>query len=91
MTKTEQPTGRLAMRIEGDNWNAYYALTDSMQESVFLGSIRIGAVARNEARKIAFMQMMRDVVSDMIETATGERPTWGAIIMAPEHERSGRA
>lgn len=81
--------GRLAMRHEGENWNAYYALPDTMQEPVFLGSIRMGAVVNNPARKQAFIEMMRDVVSDLIEDATGQRAVWKDPQPAPEHERSG--
>lgn len=81
--------GRLAMRQEGDNWNAYYALPDTMHEPIFLGSIRMGAVTVNTERKQAFMMMMRDIVSDLIEEKTGIRPTWGGPQTAPEHERSG--
>ena len=83
--------GRLAMRHEGDNWNAYYALPDNMAEPIFLGSIRMGAITGNQERKQAFMQMMRDIVSDIIEAETGVRPTWGGPTTAPEHEKSGAA
>ncbi len=81
--------GRLAMRHEGESWNAYYALPDTMREPVFLGSIRMGAVVNNPARKQAFMLMMRDIVSDLIEDATGGRPVWNDPHTAPDHERSG--
>ena len=91
MTKTEQPIGRLAMRREGENWNAYYATLDSMEGAILLGSIRVSAIAINPERKMAFMEMMRDVVSDIIEAEAGERPSWGGTISAPEHERSGSA
>lgn len=86
-----QQIGRLAMRCEGENWNAYYALPDSMEVPIFLGSIRIGAIADNPERKRAFMQMMREIVSDIIESEIGVRPTWGGPTAAPEHERSGSA
>lgn len=81
--------GRVAMRHEGELWNAYYALPDSMSRPIFLGSIRMGAVADNPQRKEAFMNMMRDIVSDIIEAEIGIRPTWGGPQSAPEHERSG--
>ena len=83
--------GRLAMRHEGENWNAYYALPDSMDEPIFLGSIRMGAITSNPERKQAFMQMMREVVSDIIEAKTGVRPIWGEPTTAPEHERAGQS
>lgn len=83
--------GRLAMRQEGGYWNAYYALPDSMDSPLLLGSISMAAVSGNEARKAAFMDMMRDVVSDLIEGATGVRPIWGGPTSAPEHEKAGNA
>lgn len=79
------------MRQEGGNWNAYYALPDSMQDPVFLGSIRMAAVANNPERKAAFMLMMREIVSDIFEETVGARPEWGGPIEAPEHERAGSA
>ena len=83
--------GRLAMRHEGGNWNAYYALLSGMDEAIFLGSIRMGAVTHNPERKEAFMQMMRDIVSDIIEEQSGRRPNWGGPTTAPEHEKAGEA
>ena len=91
MNDNMQQIGRLAMRHEGQNWNAYYALPDSMEDPIFLGSIHMGAIAENPERKEAFMMMMRDIVSDIIEDETGVRPTWGGPTAAPEHERAGEA
>lgn len=82
--------GRLAMRHEGENWNAYYAMPGTMEGAIFLGSIRMGAVVDNAERKQAFMLMMRDIVTDIIESHTGYRPTWGGPERAPEHERAGQ-
>ena len=80
--------GRLALRQEGDWWNAYYALTDTMEDAIHLGSIRLTAVADPD-RKQAFMDLMRGLVSDIIEEKAGVRPTWGGPHSAPEHERAG--
>lgn len=88
MTNELAKVGRLAMRQEGQNWVAYYALPDTMKDPIFLGSIRMAVVA-NPARKQQFMDMMRDIVSDIIEEETGTRPTWGGPTAAPEHERAG--
>jgi hypothetical protein len=89
----KQQIGRLAMRQEGGNWNAYYAMPANMEQSqpIFIGSIRMGAVIGNPQRKAAFMDMMRDVVADIIEKESGVRPSWGGEVPAPEHERSGNA
>ncbi len=81
--------GRLALRHEGEAWNAYYALPGTMKDAIFLGSIRMAAVRGNEARKTIFMDLMRELVGDIIFDATGIRPTWGGPQTAPEHERSG--
>lgn len=79
------------MRHEGRNWNAYFALSDSMADAVFLGSIAMGAITNNPERKQAFIDMMRDVVAEIIEAKAGVRPNWGGPTSAPEHERAGEA
>lgn len=55
--------GRLALRVEGDNWNAYYAQTGTMDGAIFLGSIRMGLVATNIARKQQFMDLTLGLVA----------------------------
>ena len=91
MSEPRQQIGRLAFRIEGDYWNAYYAMSDTMDGAVQLGSIRMAAVSYNPRRKQAFMDIMRDIVADILEEKIGTRPTWGGPQAAPEHERSGSA
>jgi hypothetical protein len=83
--------GRLAMRVEGKNWNAYYALNGTMEGSVYLGSIAMRFV-QDPVRKHTFMMLMRDAVSDILEEITGQRPTWpDGIQPAPDHERFGNS
>lgn len=82
--------GRLALRLEGDNWNAYYAQTGTMEGAVFLGSLSM-AFAAIPARKEQFMALMRECVADVIQEATGARPVWGGPQTAPDHERSRNA
>lgn len=82
--------GRLALRQEGQWWHAYYAFPDTMADANLLGSIRMTAVA-NPERKAAFMGLMQDVVSDLIESAAGVRPDWNEPQRAPEHERGGHS
>lgn len=88
---TDQKIGRLALRVEGNLWVAYYAPPDSMKDAIFLGSIQMRFV-QDAQRKAAFMGMMRDAVADLLEEVVGVRPNWpeGAQI-APQHERAGRA
>ena len=83
--------GRLALREEGDDWNAYYAFPDTMQDAVPLGSIKMRFVRANEDCKVRFIHLMREIVGDIIEATIGVRPVWGDPQGAPEAERSGRA
>jgi hypothetical protein len=84
--------GRLAMRREGDMWNAYYAMPDTMLSALFLGSIAIRFVVDNDERKAAFMGMMCEAVSEIIEEKTGQQLTWpNGPQPAPEHEKAGSA
>ena len=68
MTDSKTQIGRLAFRVEGDNWCAYYALTDSMVDAVPLATIRMKLVANQDRRK-AFMTLM---------TRRGRRPHRGS-------------
>jgi hypothetical protein len=83
--------GRLALRSEGTLWCGYYALPDTMDGALFLGSIRL-AFVQDPMRKAVFMQLMKDAVSDIIKDKTGEWPEWPeGERPAPEHERGGNA
>ena len=63
--------GKLAMREEGGNWNAYCVLADD--DPILIGSILLAAITDNDVRGRAFMEMMRDIIMEM----TGDRPVWG--------------
>lgn len=89
MTDQKQ-VGRLAFRVEGDMWNAYYALPTTMDGALFLGSIRMVFV-HDADRKAAFMDMMRQAVSEILKGETGFSPIWPGPVVAPEHERGGKA
>jgi hypothetical protein len=82
--------GRLALRVEGDKWVAYYALTNTMDDALWLGAIKIKCVL-DQDRKDMFMWLMQEAVADILEEETGERPVWQRPHSAPEHERSGSA
>lgn len=90
MVKSIQQAGRLAMRVEGDWWVAYYAMNETMGGAVEIGRMHMGVVM-NADRKAAFMDLCFDAVREFIEAVSG-----GAVIRhearpAPEHERAGRA
>lgn len=86
MNSNLKEMGRVAFREEGDKWNAYYAMPDTMKGSLYLGALNID-LARNPALKHAFMDLMRHVVSVMLEEVVGEKPIWKEPIDAPAHER----
>jgi hypothetical protein len=83
----DEHIGRLALRAEGNVWNAYFATTDTMADAVLIGSIALAAIADKPERADAFIDMMGNVVADIIENKVGTRPIWGNPQAAPEHER----
>ena len=87
-TDTKLPL-RLAMRREGDNWVAYMAKIDTMEDAVLLGSIRMGLVVNNTGRRDAFIGLMQDAMGEFISDRVGVEPNWQPEQDAPEHERSG--
>lgn len=85
-----QQLGRLALRVEGENWCAYYALPSTMVGAIFLGSIRMSLVEDKDCKQ-AFMDLMRMALGIVLKEVVGEEPKWEAPILAPENERSGSA
>lgn len=85
--------GRLKMRVEGEQWVATYELERGKVAQI--GSIAMRLVCdgtpRARERRHQFLQLASDCCADIIESATGIRPTMGVPQAAPEHERSGRA
>jgi hypothetical protein len=85
MTDTIE-AGRLALRVEGHLWCAYYAQPNTMDGAIFLGSIQVRFVLDKE-HKDMFMWLMREAVADILEQNFGQRPDWREPRRAPEHER----
>jgi len=79
---------RLAMRQEGDKWNAYVAKPDTMEGAIWIGSIALRFIEDDPKREKAFLALMRDAVGDIIRDITGHKPTWSETRAAPEHERT---
>ena len=81
--------GRIMMRVEGDYWRAYWAMSEDTaeQKKVLLGSIHMSHVVNDPERKAAFLRLMQDMVSDIIESEFGVRPTWTEPEDTPEPER----
>lgn len=87
----EEQIGRLAMRQEGEFWNAYYARMETIDEAILLGSIKMSLVTNNEPRRLLFMGMMQEAVGEIIQLATGYEVDFKEPTTAPQHEKSGNA
>jgi hypothetical protein len=94
-TKKPATSLRLAMRVEGDWWNAYAADMHTMEGAVLIGTIGMRAVRGPSAgcarRKQAFMALMQDVINEFLTDAGATVAGWNDPERAPEHERAGRA
>jgi hypothetical protein len=82
---------RLAFREEGNFWNAYLALSDTMEGAKLIGSISIGAVYKDKKVKDDFMKVMQRVLANAIKDTTGVKPRNWETIQAPKRERSGHS
>jgi len=83
---SEQQIGRVAFRVEGKWWNAYYAMPGTMKGAIKLASIRMTLVEKEE-RRTAFLKTVELCVGDAMGTIIGTRPSWKKPVPAPEHER----
>jgi hypothetical protein len=89
--RRRQDVGRIAFRVEGEWWNAYWApRQDSMEGAVSLGSVRMN-LASDPTVKASFMEAMKQAFVFAVKDAVGIAPTWNDPVPAPERERSGRA
>lgn len=52
-------------------WNAYYAQADTLEGALLLGSIAIGAVQDKPRPKKIFLDLMRSIVTDILENKLG--------------------
>jgi len=86
-----EKVGRVALRQEGQWWVAYYALPGTMTGALTLGRIRLAPAMANPRVKELFIETMRELVADIIESKTGIRPIWKTPEEAPEHEKAGNA
>jgi hypothetical protein len=82
--------GRIAFRVEGTLWCAYWARPETMDGASLIGSIRLAGVADPE-RKRLFMDLMQEIIADAVAETMGAEVTWPEPVSAPESERGGRA
>lgn len=78
---------RLALRAEGEFWNAYLADMHTMKGAVLLGSLRMSVAANNKQLKSQFMSLMQRVISHAAHEVMGEEiKEWEKPRAAPESE-----
>lgn len=90
MSDERQQVGRIAFRVEGDWWVAYYAKPNTMDDAIELGRIAMRLVY-DPGRKEQFMAIMRGAVGEFMQDVFGKEPDGFSVQAAPEHERAGRA
>ena len=74
---------RLALRAEGNFWNAYLALPNTMEGAKLIGSIALGS-CRDREIKQSFMDLMTKVLNIAIKDVTGQEATSWDVGPAPE-------
>jgi len=80
---------RLALRSEGEWWNAYFARRDTMQDAILLGSIRLRIVENDEQAKRQFMRLMKGALAVAIKQTAGlDIAKWNKPVAGPESERT---
>ena len=78
---------RLALRKEGDYWNAYIAPKETMEGAHLLGSALIGPLQVNPELKEAFQMLMMRVMAQTIKDAFNmEVESWDEVKPAPADE-----
>jgi hypothetical protein len=73
--RTELPM-RLALRVEGNKWNAYIAKQGTMERAIWVGSIAMRFIEGNQKRRDAFIALMTDALTEMLEEMYGIKPKW---------------
>jgi hypothetical protein len=61
------------MRVQGENLNAYHAMSNTKEGAVWLGSVRVAATSPIQQ---AFVDTMRDIVPDTLKEGVRVRLAW---------------
>jgi hypothetical protein len=87
-----QKVGRIAFREEGNLWNAYWALPNTMEDAILIASVKMGVVRSNADLKQAFMEFVRLAASRLLGEQFGDGVAeWQDPVLAPVSEKSGNA
>jgi hypothetical protein len=90
MDKMRKLPVRLALREEGEWWNAYLAQVGTMENAKLIASTMIGPIQSNPVLKRQFLDFVTAVMKFAIEQSIGSTPVF-AEEDVPESERSGHA
>ena len=88
MAIAKSEVGRLALRAEGNMWNAYWAMPGTMKDAIWLGSIALAVIEKDKALKERFVSLMRDAVAYVLKDITGKDVQAWDTRVAPTHERT---
>jgi hypothetical protein len=87
MSDEKKQVGRLAFRKEGEWVNAYWAMPDTMEGAIHLGSMKVGMLDKDPALFEMYRELIRIGASKLLDMPAADWITEAA----PEHERSGSA
>ena len=79
MTKRQELPMRLALRAEGDKWNAYLASPGAMDGAVWLGAISLRVVKKRPQLKQQFQDLMVNVVGIAIKESVSNLNSWSVM------------
>jgi hypothetical protein len=75
MSGNLNPVGRLALRVEGEWWVAYYALPNTMAGAIEMA--RIGMpIVQDADRRAAFKELMKSFVDEVIGPPSDAPRVW---------------
>jgi hypothetical protein len=67
--------GRIALRVEGDFWRAYFAEPDTMKGATMIGSIRLTCLTNPECKR-SFIDLMQQATAAVVLAAIDEEVVW---------------
>lgn len=85
---------RLALRREGNAWNAYIAQSDTMEDALLIGTLTLHSFMDDNVKE-SFMKTMEEYMASFLRSILPEdvsdKVTFGGPEQAPEHERAGHS
>ncbi len=89
-TQMNKLKNRVALREEGEYWNAYLAQINTMEDSLLVASIRLDIVYNDPIAKNAFMELAKHIMKNTLESIGAEVTRWD-LKSAPDHEKKDKS